>query len=121
MDWKTYGSARCTEAAMLTIHIHSRWSRHHQTNGTDYLRADRNRQCAAEPQGITNRPLVDEVIPSIVTNGTRPAISYENINLDKKRKALLEPPVPERQSPGLPEPPDLDLDKECHQLETRSD
>jgi hypothetical protein len=82
MDWKTYGPARCTDAAMLTIHIHSRWSRHHQTNGTDYLRADRNRQCAAETQGITNRPLVDVVInkPSIVTNDTRPAISYENVN-----------------------------------------
>ena len=99
MDWETYGPARCTDAAMLTIHIHSRWGRHHQTNGTDYLRADRNRQCAAETQGITNRPLVDEVInkPSIVTNNTRPGISYENVNdLARCEKALLEYPEPLR-------------------------
>ena len=29
--------------------------------------------------------------------------------------------VTERQRPSLPEPSDLDLDKECHQLPTRSD
>jgi len=37
-------------------------------------------------------PLVDEVInkPSIVTNDTRPAISYENVNdLERSEKALL--------------------------------
>jgi hypothetical protein len=46
----------------------------------------------AESQRITNRPLVDEVInkPSFVTNDTRPAISYENVNdLAGSEKALL--------------------------------
>ena len=48
---------------------------------------------SSETQGITNRPLVDEVInkPSIVTNDTRPAKTQNNINdLARSENALLE-------------------------------
>ena len=44
----------------------------------------------AEIQGITNSPLINK--PSIVTNDTRLAISYENAtDLARSEKALLEP------------------------------
>jgi hypothetical protein len=78
----------CTDAAMPSIHIHSRWSQHHQTAGRD-LEADRK---LTETQGIINILLVDEAINklSIVTYDTAPAISWENVNdLARSEKASL--------------------------------